>query len=237
MRTLLLLIPLLAACEEGVPTTTDETFDITDEVTRLDLDNGNGDVFVNATGDATIRVLAQHHSEDSESIPQVSGGILSLNTQCGSGTADCTVDYTLWVPESVEVDISTTTGDIVLVGMGGDANLTTQSGNVELDTFVADTLLVTVDSGPILGNRLAAEEIIVDSTSGFVDLAFEQRPRTVTATTSGDINYAVPVGTYAIDASAPGGSVDISEDLVHDDASDAALNATTSEGDILFLGV
>jgi DUF4097 and DUF4098 domain-containing protein YvlB len=239
MRTLLLALVLLTACEATpVGGTIDETFEITDEVTRLDLDNGNGNVFVNATAEDIITVQAQHHGDDSEAVPRVAGGILSLTTQCNTSDGPCTIDYTLWVPEAVEVDATTTTGDIVLVGMGGAANLITTSGNVELDSFTADTLLVTVDSGPTLGQRLAAEEVVVTSTSGFIDLVFEQRPRSVTGTTgSGDINYGVPIGMYAIDATATGGSVQISEDLVHDAASDAALTATTGQGDVTLTGL
>ncbi len=238
MRTLLVLLVLLTACEEEVEGTLDETFDITDEVTRLDLDNGNGHVFVNATDGDIITVQAQHHGDDSDAIPQVAGGILSLATQCSTADGPCTIDYTLWVPESVEVDATTTTGDIVLVGMGGAANLRTDSGNIELDTFSADTLLVQIESGPVLGNRLAAEEVIVTATSGFIDLVFEQRPRTVQSTTgTGDIAYAVPVGTYAIDATATDGDVTISEDLIDDDASDSSLSATTDNGNISMIGI
>ena len=238
MRIFPLLLVFLAACEAEPTGTLDETFEITDPVTRLDLDNGNGNVFVNATDDDIITVLAQHHGEDSDAISQVAGGILSLATQCSGADGPCTIDYTLWVPEAVEVDAVTTTGDIVLVGMGGAANLRTSSGNIELDTFSADTLLVEVESGPILGNRLAAEEVIVSATSGFIDLVFEQRPRAVTGSTgSGDIAYAVPVGTYAIDAVTGGGEVTISDDLVDDDSSDSALTAATDEGDIRMIGL
>lgn len=238
MRTLMLLLVLLAACEPEAVGTLDETFEITDPVTRLDLNNGNGNVMVTATDGDIIVVLAQHHGDDSEAITQVAGGILSLSTQCSTSGGPCTIDYRLDVPESVEVDAVTTTGDIVLVGMGGAANLTTSSGNVELDTFSADTLLVQVEAGPIFGNRLSAEEVIVTSTSGSIDLAFEQRPRDVSGSTgSGDIAYAVPVGTYAIGASTGAGEVIISEDLLHDDSSDAALNAATDQGDIRMIGI
>ena len=142
------------------------------------------------------------------------------------------------MPEGVEIDATTTTGDIVLVGMGGAANLQTTSGNIEIDTFSADTLLIQVESGPIFGNRLAAEEVVVQSTSGFIDLVFEQRPRTVTSTTGdGDIAYAVPSGAYAIDATTGDGQVTIADELTDDDSSDASLSATTDRGDVRLIGL
>jgi DUF4097 and DUF4098 domain-containing protein YvlB len=238
MRTLLLLLAILPACTEDVQGTLDETFEITEAVTRLDLDNGTGNVFVNATDDDVITVQAQHHGDDSDAVPQVAGGILSLATQCSTSDGPCTIDYTLWVPEGVEVDATTSTGDIVLVGMGGAANLQTGSGNIEVDTFSADTLLITVDSGPVFGNRLASEEVVVQAVSGFIDLSFDQRPRTVSGTAgTGDIAYAVPAGSYAIDATTGSGEVSIADELIHDADSDAALNAATDEGDVRLIGL
>lgn len=236
MRTFLILTALLLGCE-AEPEILTEEFTITDEVTRLDLDNGNGNIFINATAEDFVTVQAEHEGDDSEAVPQVAGGILSLSTRCSTSDGPCTIHYTIWVPEGVVVDAETTTGDIVLVGMGGDANLRTESGNVELDTFTADTLLVEVQSGPTIGSRLSAEETIVTSASGSIDLTYEQRPRVVEGTTSsGDITLAVPTGAYAIEADAGSGDVEV-DGLDDDPDADAELHAETAQGRIRLFGI
>ncbi len=238
MRTLLILTAFLVGCPAGDdPELREEEFTITDEVTRLDLDNGNGNIFVNATAESIITVQAQHEGDDSEAVSQVAGGILSLSTRCSTSDGPCTIHYTLWVPEAVIVDAETTTGDIVLVGMGGDANLRTASGNVELDTFTADTLLVEVESGPTIGSRLSAEETIVTSASGSIDLTYEERPRVVEGiTNSGDITLAVPTGTYNIETDSGSGDVQ-TEGLEHDADADARLTVEAAVGRIRMFGI
>jgi DUF4097 and DUF4098 domain-containing protein YvlB len=238
MRALPLLL-LAAGCTPAGVDVPFEPIVVTDEVTRLDLDNGDGDVFVTATADDFVTIDATLASEDVTITPQVAGGILSLQTTCGADVTseDCVADFELLVPEAVESAITTASGDIVLVGMGGDADLSTSSGSVEVDGFSADTLLVAGDAGIVLGLRLAAEEVVVDSGVGPIELNFEQRPLAVTGTTtSGDIQFVVPGGPYRVDATTDSGTV-VVEGIDEDPDASEVLTATSGAGDIRIAGI
>jgi len=232
------LLALLLACTPD-PTVPFEPITVTEPVTRLDLDNGDGDVFITATAGDQVVIDATLASEDVTITPQVAGGILSIQTTCGAAvdTELCVADFRLSVPESVEAAVTTAAGDIVLVGMGGDADLATASGSVEVDGFSADTLLISGDSGIVLGLRLAAEEVVVSNGRGPIELNFDQRPLAVSGeTTGGDIQFVVPGGTYAVTATTDSGEVTV-EGIDEDPASTETLTATSGEGDIWIVGI
>lgn len=234
MRTLLLTLPLLSAC----PATTlqFEPIVVTEAVDRLDLDNGQGNVLVSAHGEDTIIIDADLHSEELEIIPSVAGGILRIQASCAVASDDCVADLELRVPEALEVRIDTSTGDITLVGMGGNAELASVDGSIEVDGFSADTLLAGTQTGITLGLRLAAEEVEVFSQAGPIDLSFEQRPSDVDVETGqGDIALVVPAGDYFLDTQASG-TVNL-EGVQHDADSVQVLRAVTTEGAISILGI
>lgn len=222
---------LISCTAEPVPTP--EPVVVSDPIERLDLQTGVGDVLVSAHAEDFVQITASVPDDVVTVTPIVAGGILSIQVSCASAdAATCDASLDLRVPEAVELTIETASGDIVVVGMGGDADLTTASGSVEVDGFSADTLLVTAGSGLVTGLRLTAEEVVIASSAGPVEVAFEAPPTAVTLDTAdGDIAVSLPQADYALDVTSAEGDVSI-EGLVDVPGAAASLHAATQRGDV-----
>jgi hypothetical protein len=120
----------------------------------------------------------------------------------------CDVDYTLYVPPGVAVQLRTTSGDLVIHGTDGALQLSTSSGDVR-------------------ATDLRSTEVVVSARSGDVDLGFTGAPQQLDIdTTSGDIDIAVPAtSSYRLQVDADQTTLDIPQDL--DAGRTIMVNSTT----------
>jgi DUF4097 and DUF4098 domain-containing protein YvlB len=150
------------------------------QTTRIRIDAGSGDVTVTASDDGTVSVQrrATYSMGRPELTEKLDGGTLALGARCSGPSLinRCYVSYSLRVPATVAVDVTTTSGDVVV-------------------RDVKAGLVVTTDSGDVTAGALAGDAQ-VKGGSGDVRLDFAAAPKAVSASTgSGDLRIGVPDGT------------------------------------------
>jgi hypothetical protein len=224
------------------------TFDDTEKtkITEIALDGGSGDVTV-STGTAaetTIKRIVRSNGGDPAKSYQISGGRLSLSTECGMM---CRVSYEIVAPAGVAVtgrlesgDLRLTqvasarveleSGDIAADRIAGDASLQTHSGDIRVNGIGGAATLVS-RSGDIDGLAIAGgKSVRAEAHSGNVTLTLTD-PASVTAKAlSGDIDLTVPrSGAYRVEHRADSGDFD--SEITSDPKAQLVLNLDTESGD------
>jgi hypothetical protein len=150
------------------------------QTTRIRIDAGSGDVTVTASDDGTVSV--QRRLTYSMGRPELTetqdGATLAFGARCSGPSLinRCYVSYSLRVPATVAVDVTTTSGDVVVRDARAGLTVTTDSGDVTAAAVVGDAQ--------------------IKGGSGDVRLDFAAAPKAVSAsTTSGDLRIGVPNGT------------------------------------------
>jgi hypothetical protein len=116
----------------------------------------------------------------------------TLNISYECDLRDCSIDYSVVVPEGVEVRAKTSSGDVEVTAMAGPVDVRTTSGDVRL-TAVKGAVTVEVTSGDVTGEDLACARADISTTSGDVNLGFVTAPQEIRRRgTSGDTTILVP---------------------------------------------
>jgi hypothetical protein len=171
--------------------------------------------------------------------PKKSGGFW------GGDSINVSVDYKVWVPEPVAVEIRSVSGDVMVAPIGGMAKIGCVSGNVDLkgaagadvdlvsgeltlENIAGDAYLKTV-SGDIRAARVRGS-VEAEAVSGDIDLKDVSEAQTVSAkNVSGNITYTGMIkagGRYELKAH----SGDVRMTIPADSAFD--FEANTFSGDI-----
>ncbi|MER5361008.1 DUF4097 family beta strand repeat-containing protein [Streptomyces sp. NPDC002785] len=197
------------------------------KITSVRLDLGSGRV--NLRGVAKTTEVSLHRSvryrgdKPEGASHRVENDVLVLSG-CGS---QCSVSYTVEMPESLPVNGGTSSGSVVLARVG-PVNVTTHSGRIELDgvTGPAD---VHTSNGRIEGRGLAGP-IRAKTSNGRIELT-PVNPQDVRARTSnGAIVVTAPTGRYTVAASTHHGHKDIG--IANDPAGDHKIDLATTNGSI-----
>lgn len=86
-------------------------------------------------------------------------------------------------------------------------------------------------SRSVRAEALTSDDVVVDASSGHVELQFATPPRRVLVdASSGDVVVALPGGPYAVDAETSSGDEQV--DVPVDPASARAVRARASSGDV-----
>jgi hypothetical protein len=118
------------------------------------------------------------------------GQTLRISYNCP--LVNCSIDYQVELPENVELQAETSSGDVDVSGMAATVGIETSSGGVKL-TAVKGDITVATSSGDVTGTDLAAAQASVTTSSGEVNLGFSTAPQAVTThTSSGDTTILVP---------------------------------------------
>lgn len=224
-------VPLFAVALAGcafVPETVVQREDaVTEPVSAIEfeLSNGRVEISVGDVEETTIeRTLRYRGSREREETTSFSGGTLSLEG-CGRW---CSVDYVIEVPAEVDVRGTTSSGRVVLAGVG-DVEVRTDNGAIELDG-VSGRVRAETSNGRIGGRALAGDGVEASTSNGEIDLELAV-PQPVDATTSnGKILLVVPPGSYRVDTDTSNGSVDV--DIDASDGGEFLLDLQTSNGSI-----
>lgn|GEM_PF-2064344 len=244
----------LAAPACSVPRRT-ASFDITQPVTRVEVDVDRGTTTVVATDAPAVSVRRTvHHRRGRPKLAMgVVNGALTLRSRCPSGfLVSCAVDHRVAVPPHTEVmvragsgdvavermqagvDVGTASGRVHLVRAGGLVTARTGSGEVVLDG-ASDQVTVETASGHVTGQHLLAPEVKVSAGSGKVELRFEREPDSVEVTTgSGAVSATVPKGAYQVETNTGSGNVSVKGLEKKNTA--RHIRATTVSGDITVSG-
>jgi DUF4097 and DUF4098 domain-containing protein YvlB len=147
------------------------------------ITSGDIDVKPGRAGEVVLEV----DDDDSRPALSVDGNRVVARLE-GPGASD---DVTLWVPRGSHVEVSTTSGDIDVAGVG-NADLRTTSGSIDVDR--ASSLIARVVSGRVKANGVPGA-VRVKTVSGSAEIdgrAAGAATRLEFETTSGDLEW---VGT------------------------------------------
>jgi len=148
---------------------------------------------------------------------EVSGGVFRVTSRCPSTVLDsCAVSYRVVVPDSVPIDVRTTSGTIRLAGYRGSARLATRSGDIAISTYCGFSLQARSESGDISASAACAPQLSLRATSG-------------------SVHVVVPAGRYRVDAQTAAGNRTV-RGLVEAPNAPFAIQAFSSAGDVLVEG-
>lgn len=198
------------------------TYQVKGTVSGLELDLGDADVTIVRGG--RRRAVEIHRSDrfafghDVETRREVASGIFRLSSRCPQTVLHaCTAAYRVVVPDSIGIDIRTTTGSVTLAAYRGPARIATRSGDVSIGAYCGFLLEARSESGDI------------DATSTCAT------PQLSLRATSGNVHAVVPSGRYELDAETPGGRAVVRGVEAEPDAP-FSVQALSSSGDVTVEG-
>ena len=231
VRRILMPIAILTVIAAACSTTTSESEGTIDEpFTRVVVTVGSGDVVVQrTTGSPEWFATADYTGARPSYEPVVAGTDLIVADDCET-SSECSVTYTILVPEGTEVTATGGSGAITVKEITAAVSVANGSGTVFLDT-VNGGISVTTGSGDIIGTKLVAAEATFDSASGSIDVAFENViPALTIDTTSGDVKAQLAGGPYNLETETGAGNTDLKVD--DDDNATNMVSLKTGSGDV-----
>ncbi|HET8930364.1 MAG TPA: DUF4097 family beta strand repeat-containing protein [Acidimicrobiales bacterium] len=184
-------------------------FDAT-EVQRLDVQSASGDITVIAADVDTVTVTADISTSIGRTAHDEAlvDGTLELHSGCPWFSSWCSVDYTVIVPPSVELDVHTGNGAVLV--RASDAPVTAHSGNGHIELVdLSGPIRATAGNGSLEGRDLRATDVDASTNNGHLELGFAVPVHRVRARTgNGWLEVHVPdrPGAYRVDATTRNGS-------------------------------
>jgi hypothetical protein len=195
------------------------SYEVRGSLNGLVLDVGAADVDIVGAGRRravqvvrTERYAFGHHARTRRA---VAGGVVRLRSRCPvtAIARSCSVAYRLLVPDNVPVSVRTTDGTVGFRDYRGSAQISTRSGDVDVESFCGFGLDVRSEAG----------RIAVDTACPLQRLSLR--------TTTGAIRAVVPPARYRVDAESPSGSAVVRGVMAAPDAL-FELQAFSTSGDV-----
>lgn len=218
----------LSACSAVTQKTFEDDAKVSQKVTSVHLDNGNGNAKVEASADASAisvhRKVNYRGDKPSGTSFHVDNGVLTLSG-CGS---HCGVDYIVKVPAGLPVTGGTSNGSLTLADVGtvdvhtsnGEIAVTDATGPVKLRTTNGDVDVKDVKGGGIDTQTSNGEVTIRTAT-----------PQNIKArTTSGSLTVTTPPARYRISANDSHGDKKVA--FENDPSGKYRLDLSTTNGDL-----
>ena len=183
-------------------------------VTAVDLRNAHGDVRVVRTRGSRVRVTVDSRSgllgagrREADFV----GGVLRLRGGCHLVTiGTCDEDYRIALPAGLPIDVRTTAGEAVAIGLRGDVELHSRAGAVRAVDVRGGRLLLDSRAGGITIERSAARTVEATTAAGEVDVELIRAPSSVDAQSrAGEVTVRVPDVGYVVDADTSAGREDV----------------------------
>ncbi len=177
----------------------------------LRVSNPSGRTTVRGGASRDVRVEAVRHYWTTSGPPQIelrptAGALTVQATQDLRGPTGAYVDYVIDVPSFAGVDVGSTSGDLLVSGLGGAVAVRTTSGDMTLADLTGPVSAEST-SGRIRGTGIA-HLVTARSSSGDVDFGGTFSGDATVVTTSGDVMLRFEPATSArIDASSLSGTV------------------------------
>ncbi|HEV2489067.1 MAG TPA: DUF4097 family beta strand repeat-containing protein [Candidatus Acidoferrales bacterium] len=199
----------LAGCGDwqSFPGTFERTLTVNGPV-RVEMSNGSGDVRLSRGGDSSVVIHCQFHVHawmgqnpnsriaDISSHPPIAqdSNLIRIGNDV-QRWSDVSFDYTIQVPQAIEVHLVTGSGDMIINGINGPATLSTGSGDITAEQIGNDTR-ITTGSGTVELTDIQGE---VDATAGSGDITLRHVQRAARVHTgSGDITVDSPGESLSI---------------------------------------
>ncbi len=191
-------------------------------VSRVVLDVDDADVTVVGGGRGTQVEVSRRErysfGREAETRRSVDSGVFTVTSRCPEALPDaCSVRYRVVVPDNVPVEVKTGEGAVRLQRYQGSAEVTTSSGDVDVEGFCGFSLQATAVSGDL--DAIAACPL--------QQLALRSR--------TGSVHAVVPPGRYVIDAQSASGRQTLRGIGSTEDAP-FSIQALSSSGDVLVEG-
>ncbi|MER5423199.1 DUF4097 family beta strand repeat-containing protein [Streptosporangium roseum] len=190
------------------------TYQVTDKVARVNVTSESGDIVITETGGSTIRVVEKLRwsEEKPDAEHRVDGDTLVMTYNCPAKWDNCGVDYRVEIPRGLQVDLSSSSGDITLSSLTGPIDASTGSGDVN-------------------GAGLAGKKVFTETGSGDAELKYTVAPdRVEMKAGSGNATLHVPDGSYDVKTQMKSGEAQVS--VKNDASSPRKVTMTTGSGDV-----
>ena len=204
-----------------------------------EVDAGSRDEAEKVADELDVTVNVDHKSIDIDTrYPRGRHGDFWEKLFDWNSSNNCSVNYYLQVPTSLDLQISTTSGDITLTGLSGRGSVAATSGDVDIDDFTGNLDAETTSGdirfkdikGDIDANSTSSDvlfesvtgNINIKSTSGETEAHFVNGEFSVTKT-SGDVTIEDVSGD--IDISTTSGNIDIKQ-------REGGVFVSTASGDV-----
>ncbi|MCL6297176.1 DUF4097 family beta strand repeat-containing protein [Streptomyces kronopolitis] len=218
----------LSACDLMTGTTFRDDAEISRKITAIRLDNTSGGLTVHGGkrgGAVSVhRSVSYYGHRPGHATHRIEDGVLVLGG-CGE---QCSVDYTVEVPEGLPVSGETSDGSLKLSGVGA-VRVTTSSGAIDL-AGVTGTVDATTSDGSITGRGLSGRRIAAETSNGEIDLTPATAQSIRAKTSNGSITVTVPRARYRVSAETSNGDKRLG--VGQDPAARYRLDLSTSNGDI-----
>ena len=198
--------------------TTQQTLAPDAAVTKVVIDDGDGDLFLHAgVAGQPLKVVAREHRSFSRprTTWATSNGVFTVTGRCTGSwwfNGDCSIDLDVTLPPGTALDVTTGYGDVRLDGITG--------------TVAADS-----GNGDITMARMASPNVQATTGNGDIKIISSAATSITARTGNGDLTLIVPDGaTYKVQADTGNGDPVI--DFVSDPASTHVLDAHTDNGDL-----
>jgi hypothetical protein len=138
---------------------------------RVELDVGSGNALIVGTQSAALEVRRTdqyafgHRATEHRSL---TGGVLRIVSRCPKVVVgSCSASYELAVPETVDLTVRATAGNVRLTGFRGTATIVTGAGDVDVDAYCGFGLATTTGSGDVrIAAACAPQRLAVRTRSG-----------------------------------------------------------------------
>jgi hypothetical protein len=177
--------------EKIFPATTD---------TIVEVRNLHGQVKIHGWDKMQVRVIARPHSRAVEAHFERPASRIHIHThllQASAPAGERAVDYEVWAPANVHIEVELKSGTLAIENFSEDVNINTVTATVALSNLSGHTSVKTLN-GSIRAERCAGrvEAETISGTVRFTDCAAHYL---IASTTSGDIYYTGGLkhaGTY-----------------------------------------
>ncbi len=219
---------LIAACD---PLETIQTGIPDGTITGLTVDADRADVviFASGGGPSTVEVTPSEAGAAPEVLIVKKGRSVFISCQSGCGET-----LAIAVPERIELNVSTSTGDIDISGIKGDLRAVTNTGDVVL-MGVGGVVQVESVTGTIIGRDLESPYVAAETGFGNIDFAFKESPDgTDLSANLGDVKVEIPQGRFDITTDAFSKAA-LSEGIINDSTASRAIHAESGSGTVQVL--
>jgi len=224
------------------------TVSVSQPVTSLTVGDFGGQVRVTAGPVSRVQITERLSYDQAGNPPavaeSVAGGRLTLRDPA-CADSDCSVDFSVTVPSSVSVTVSTQGGPAFVLGVarasvdsaGGLVRIADISGPLTVSTGggpltisrVAGQLRADTEGGLLVAREITASTASVNTGGGPAQVVFSAVPQAVTVgTEGGSVTVRVPGGPYALTADSDGGPEIIG--IATDPAARRSLRITSGGG-------
>jgi hypothetical protein len=159
----------------------------------------------------------------------------SVSYHCAVPAGQCSLNSTLSVPRTADVNLSSGTGDLTVNGgLSGKITLSTSTGDLTANVLADSPATLRTVAGDITASGISASDVTVSSVTGDVTLTFTDVPSNVTVrSTTGDITIILPSGPSKYRIVPSDGVGDVSDSAVpQDPTSPHVITVSSTTGDI-----